>query len=109
MGSTKEFTEVDVVIIGAGISGINFAYRLQERCPNVSYTIIEGRHEIGGTWSLFKYPGESRSHRPTRPSDLALTTPQASAPTRICTLSASHGGRGPRGAPSPRAAASSTT
>lgn len=47
----------DVVIVGAGISGINFGYRLQERCPNLSYTILEGRHELGGTWSLFKYPG----------------------------------------------------
>jgi cation diffusion facilitator CzcD-associated flavoprotein CzcO len=51
----------DVVIVGAGISGINFAYRLQERLPHLSYIILEGRHEIGGTWSLFKYPG--RKHR----------------------------------------------
>jgi cation diffusion facilitator CzcD-associated flavoprotein CzcO len=41
-----------------GISGINFAYRLQERNPNLKYVILEGRHEIGGTWSLFQYPGE---------------------------------------------------
>lgn len=47
----------DIVIIGAGISGINFGYRIQERCPHLSYTILEGRHEMGGTWSLFKYPG----------------------------------------------------
>lgn len=47
----------DVLVIGAGISGINFGYRLQERCPNLSYAILEGRHELGGTWSLFKYPG----------------------------------------------------
>ncbi|KAK3712635.1 hypothetical protein LTR37_009078 [Vermiconidia calcicola] len=47
----------DVVIVGAGISGVNFAYRLQERNPNLSFVILEGRHEIGGTWSLFKYPG----------------------------------------------------
>ncbi|KAJ8608339.1 hypothetical protein MRB53_039679 [Persea americana] len=47
----------DVIIIGAGISGINFAYRLQERSPQLNYAIIERRHEIGGTWSLFKYPG----------------------------------------------------
>jgi len=49
--------EFDVIIIGAGISGINFGYRLQERNPHLRYTILEGRHEIGGTWSLFKYPG----------------------------------------------------
>ena len=53
----SEKVDTDVVIVGAGISGINFAYRLQERCPNLSYTILEGRHELGGTWSLFKYPG----------------------------------------------------
>jgi cation diffusion facilitator CzcD-associated flavoprotein CzcO len=38
-------------------SGINFAYRIQERCPNLTYTILEGRDAIGGTWDLFKYPG----------------------------------------------------
>jgi len=47
----------DVIIVGAGISGINAAYRIQERCPNLTYKILEGRHEIGGTWSLFNYPG----------------------------------------------------
>ncbi|OAA43048.1 Flavin monooxygenase-like protein [Cordyceps fumosorosea ARSEF 2679] len=49
--------DYDVVIIGAGISGINFAYRLKERNPNLTYCILEARSEIGGTWSLFKYPG----------------------------------------------------
>lgn len=48
---------LDVAIIGAGISGINSAYRLQEAAPNASYEIFEGRNEIGGTWSFFKYPG----------------------------------------------------
>lgn len=47
----------DVIIIGAGISGINAAYRLQESIPDYRYAILEGRGEIGGTWSLFKYPG----------------------------------------------------
>lgn len=47
----------DAIIIGAGISGIDAAYRLQEGLPDFKYAILEGRSEIGGTWSLFKYPG----------------------------------------------------
>ncbi|KAF2256188.1 FAD dependent oxidoreductase [Trematosphaeria pertusa] len=47
----------DVVIIGAGISGINVGYRMQTALPSSTYTILEGRAELGGTWSLFKYPG----------------------------------------------------
>ncbi len=48
---------VDVVIIGAGLSGIGAAYRLQTMCPGKTYTILEGRDSIGGTWDLFRYPG----------------------------------------------------
>jgi cation diffusion facilitator CzcD-associated flavoprotein CzcO len=48
---------VDVVIVGAGISGINFARRLQESHPSLSFVILEGRNSIGGTWDFFKYPG----------------------------------------------------
>lgn len=48
---------IDVVVVGAGISGIGAAYNLQKRCPNRSFTILEGRENIGGTWDLFKYPG----------------------------------------------------
>src|SRR6201997_2027786 len=47
----------DVVIVGAGISGIGAAYRLTERNPNLTYTILERREQIGGTWDLFRYPG----------------------------------------------------
>lgn len=47
----------DVIIIGAGISGIGAGYRLQTRCPRKRYVILEGRSEIGGTWDLFRYPG----------------------------------------------------
>jgi cation diffusion facilitator CzcD-associated flavoprotein CzcO len=48
----------DVVIIGAGISGINAAYRLQTEGPaDLSYAILEGRDSLGGTWDLFRYPG----------------------------------------------------
>ncbi|KHN93841.1 Flavin monooxygenase-like protein [Metarhizium album ARSEF 1941] len=57
MAHRQQHVDYDVVIVGAGISGINMAYRLQERNPELSYCIIDGRHEIGGTWSLFKYPG----------------------------------------------------
>ncbi|MDB5980532.1 MAG: ethA [Pseudomonas sp.] len=52
--STAHF---DVLIIGAGLSGINAAYRLQTECPDKRYAILEGRSEIGGTWDLFRYPG----------------------------------------------------
>lgn len=47
----------DVVVIGAGISGISSAYYLSTRCRNKSFTILEGRDSIGGTWDLFRYPG----------------------------------------------------
>jgi cation diffusion facilitator CzcD-associated flavoprotein CzcO len=49
--------DVDVVIIGAGISGIGAAYRIRERNPQLRYVILERRSRIGGTWDLFRYPG----------------------------------------------------
>ncbi len=49
--------KVDVLIVGAGISGIAAAYYLGERCPQLSWTIVEGRAAIGGTWDFFRYPG----------------------------------------------------
>lgn len=57
MSLHDETLDFDVVIVGAGISGLCFAHRLQERNPNLSYCILEQRSEIGGTWSLFQYPG----------------------------------------------------
>ncbi|KNX38621.1 flavin-containing monooxygenase [Luteipulveratus halotolerans] len=48
---------LDVVIVGAGLSGIGAAYRLQTECPGRSYTILEARDAMGGTWDLFRYPG----------------------------------------------------
>jgi monooxygenase len=48
---------VDVLIVGAGLSGIGAAHHLQERCPGKSYAILEAREDIGGTWDLFRYPG----------------------------------------------------
>ena len=47
----------DIVIIGAGISGIAAGYNLKKSCPKKSFCILEGRSNIGGTWDLFKYPG----------------------------------------------------
>ncbi len=47
----------DVLIIGAGLSGIGAAYHLQTRCPGKSYAILEQRSSSGGTWDLFRYPG----------------------------------------------------
>ena len=48
---------VDVLIVGAGLSGIAAAYYLQRRCPGRRFAIVEGRDGIGGTWDLFRYPG----------------------------------------------------
>src|ERR1700735_4060404 len=53
----QDATDVDVVIIGAGISGLGAAYRITERNPGTSYVILERREQIGGTWDLFRYPG----------------------------------------------------
>ena len=47
----------DVVIVGAGLSGIGAARHLQHKCPDKSYVILEGRDAMGGTWDLFRYPG----------------------------------------------------
>src|SRR5580658_7259609 len=47
----------DVLIVGAGLSGIGAGYHLQSTCPDKTYAILEGRGAIGGTWDLFRYPG----------------------------------------------------
>ena len=47
----------DVIIVGAGISGISAAVHLQKTCPTKSFLLLEGRESIGGTWDLFRYPG----------------------------------------------------
>jgi monooxygenase len=48
---------LDVLIVGAGLSGIGAGYHLQSRCSHRSYAILEARAELGGTWDLFRYPG----------------------------------------------------
>ena len=52
-----ESEHVDVLIIGAGLSGIGAACHLQRNCRDRSYLILEARERIGGTWDLFRYPG----------------------------------------------------
>src|SRR5438093_7330722 len=51
---TEDF---DVIVVGAGLSGVGAAYRLQTECPAKRFVILEGRDAIGGTWDLFRYPG----------------------------------------------------
>ncbi|MGO4257229.1 flavin-containing monooxygenase [Marmoricola sp. RAF53] len=53
----KTVEHLDVLVVGAGLSGIGAGYRLQTECPDKSYAIVEARDSIGGTWDLFKYPG----------------------------------------------------
>lgn len=57
MTHAKEQPDVDVAIIGAGISGIGMAAHLQDKCPDRSFALIERRADLGGTWDLFRYPG----------------------------------------------------
>ncbi|MBS0520824.1 MAG: NAD(P)/FAD-dependent oxidoreductase [Proteobacteria bacterium] len=57
MVSTTSVEHFDVLIVGAGLSGIGAAWHLQKECPRKSYAILEGRAASGGTWDLFRYPG----------------------------------------------------
>jgi monooxygenase len=57
MTVTGPLEEFDVLIVGAGLSGIGAAYHLQTRCPTKRYAILEARERLGGTWDLFRYPG----------------------------------------------------
>jgi cation diffusion facilitator CzcD-associated flavoprotein CzcO len=53
----SEVDHVDVLIVGAGLSGIGAACHLQKECPGKTYAIVEARDSSGGTWDLFRYPG----------------------------------------------------
>ncbi|MBS0476039.1 MAG: NAD(P)/FAD-dependent oxidoreductase [Proteobacteria bacterium] len=55
--AANDATHVDVLIVGAGISGIGSAYHLQDQCPGKSYAILEMKDTFGGTWETHKYPG----------------------------------------------------
>ena len=50
-------THTDIVIVGAGLSGIGMAAHLLDECPGARYEILESRDDLGGTWDLFRYPG----------------------------------------------------
>ena len=52
-----EVIDLDAIVIGAGISGIDAAYHLQTYCPNKKFIVLERRQNLGGTWDLFRYPG----------------------------------------------------
>ena len=56
-GEKDRAERVDVLIVGAGLSGIGAAYRIREKNPDLTYTILERRERLGGTWDLFRYPG----------------------------------------------------
>ena len=53
----KKIKYVEVLIVGAGLSGIGAAHHLQKKCPDRSFALLEARESIGGTWDLFRYPG----------------------------------------------------
>src|SRR5262245_56998797 len=57
MNTHTPFEHRDVIIIGAGISGLGAACHLQRECPTKDYIILQARDAIGGTWNLFRYPG----------------------------------------------------
>lgn len=59
VGEVSERTpeHVDVLVVGAGLSGIGAGYHLQAKCPDRTYLVLEGRDTLGGTWDLFRYPG----------------------------------------------------
>lgn len=52
-----DMEHLDVLVVGAGISGISAAYHLQTHCPDKTYAIVDMRDNLGGTWDLFRYPG----------------------------------------------------
>jgi cation diffusion facilitator CzcD-associated flavoprotein CzcO len=57
METTQQVEHFDVLIVGAGLSGIGAGYHLLHKCPSKSFVLLEGRDCIGGTWDLFRYPG----------------------------------------------------
>src|SRR6476620_10555711 len=97
---------VDVLVVGAGISGIGAGYHLQTYCPGKSYLILEGRADLGGTWDLFRYPGiRSDSDMHTlgfsfRPWKEAKAIADGPSIKKYLAETAPRGIRRPRGGPS---------
>ncbi len=56
-GANPDVEHVDVLIVGAGISGVGAAYHLQQQCPERSFVVLEALESFGGTWLMHKYPG----------------------------------------------------
>ena len=52
-----EQKHVNILIVGAGLSGIGAAYHIEKESPQKTYRILESRDQLGGTWDLFRYPG----------------------------------------------------
>lgn len=57
MANGTSLQHIDVLIVGAGLSGIGMACHLTRECPTKTYAIVEARRDLGGTWDLFRYPG----------------------------------------------------
>ncbi len=57
MTATATSEHLDVIVVGAGLSGIGAGSQLEMKCPGKTYAVLEARNEIGGTWDLFRYPG----------------------------------------------------
>ena len=68
----------DVLIVGAGISGIGMAAHMELKCAGLSYAIVDRRDDLGGTWDLFRYPGiRSDSDMHTLGFEMLVYSPKA--------------------------------